>query len=267
MLQEGDSRDCDMISSEEEYLNDSDKTDLVNMCENKYNIDRHKNQMNSVQNSLYNTYNNTSIPNLRRYPPTSRIYENNSQKNLLDYLKEEARQESEKINSQIYMRNSFSPVYEKPLDVPEVKPKAKRGRKPKSIKTVEYSEMSNSDSQEEQRSIEKKKRTYRKRKQLSYDHNDHHSEISDHTNIESFADFADSMFKFHTKDKVKVYECPEPGCFTELPSLSRIKRHYLVHTNLKPFKCLNKNCDKRFSRKDNMIQHFRTHCNSKRNNS
>lgn len=265
MLLEGDSRDYTSISSEDEYLNDSDKTDLVNMCENKYNIDRQKNQMqgrNPVQNSLYSMYSNTSIPNIRPYPNKSQLYENNSQKNLLDYLKEEARLESERINSKIYERKSFSPLYEKPLDVPEVKPKGKRGRKPKVIKPIEFSEETHSDSFEEQKSEERRKRTYRKRKQLSYEHP---SEVSDHTNIESFADFADSMFTYKTKDKLKIYECPEPGCFTELPSLSRIKRHYLVHTNLKPFKCLNKNCDKRFSRKDNMIQHFRTHCNSKRN--
>jgi uncharacterized Zn-finger protein len=71
------------------------------------------------------------------------------------------------------------------------------------------------------------------------------------------------MFTFYTKGKTKVFECPKPGCFTELPSLSRIKRHYLIHTNLKPFKCPNPTCGKWFSRKDNMTQHFKTHCDTK----
>lgn len=84
-------------------------------------------------------------------------------------------------------------------------------------------------------------------------------------NIESFADFSDSMFGYKIRDQVKVFQCADPQCNVELPSLSRIKRHYLVHTNIKPFKCLSSKCTKRFSRKDNMLQHFRTHCKSKKN--
>lgn len=82
--------------------------------------------------------------------------------------------------------------------------------------------------------------------------------------IESFADFSDSMFRYKVQDTTKMYLCPESNCEVELPSLSRIKRHYLVHTNLKPFKCMNPRCEKRFSRKDNMLQHYRTHCKSKK---
>ncbi|ADM11511.1 putative transcriptional activator [Encephalitozoon intestinalis ATCC 50506] len=78
--------------------------------------------------------------------------------------------------------------------------------------------------------------------------------------IESFADFETSMFPYKSKNGVKSYVCPYEGCTMELPTLSRIKRHYIVHTRLRPFKCLNKDCNKRFSRKDNMLQHYKIHC-------
>ncbi|AFN82994.1 putative transcriptional activator [Encephalitozoon romaleae SJ-2008] len=78
--------------------------------------------------------------------------------------------------------------------------------------------------------------------------------------IESFADFETSMFPYKSKNGIKSYICPYEGCTMELPTLSRIKRHYIVHTKLRPFKCLNKDCNKRFSRKDNMLQHYKIHC-------
>ncbi|KMV66117.1 hypothetical protein M970_050590 [Encephalitozoon cuniculi EcunIII-L] len=81
------------------------------------------------------------------------------------------------------------------------------------------------------------------------------------TRIESFADFETSMFPYKSKNGAKSYACPYEGCTMELPTLSRIKRHYIVHTKLRPFKCLNKDCNKRFSRKDNMLQHYKIHCN------
>jgi hypothetical protein len=82
--------------------------------------------------------------------------------------------------------------------------------------------------------------------------------------IESFADFSDSLFNYRIVDGAKFYICPHPGCKTELPgSISRIKRHYIIHTKIRPFECLNVNCDKKFSRKDNMLQHFRIHCEHK----
>lgn len=83
--------------------------------------------------------------------------------------------------------------------------------------------------------------------------------------FESFADFSDDMFSSKIKNDVRVFCCAFPTCDVELPSLSRIKRHYLVHTNFKPFKCLK--CSKRFSRKDNMLQHYRTHCKNRKRNS
>ncbi|KAM0672432.1 hypothetical protein OCOL_000651 [Ordospora colligata] len=79
--------------------------------------------------------------------------------------------------------------------------------------------------------------------------------------IECFADFETSMFTYKARNGIKMYICPYEGCTMELPTVSRIKRHYIVHTRLRPFKCLNKDCSKRFSRKDNMLQHYKVHCN------
>ncbi|ORD94855.1 Z561 [Enterospora canceri] len=77
-------------------------------------------------------------------------------------------------------------------------------------------------------------------------------------NVKSFNDFDEKIFEM---DETRgMFVCPVSGCEKEFPSLSRIKRHYIIHTDIKPFKCKNKDCDRRFSRKDNMLQHYRTHC-------
>lgn len=66
--------------------------------------------------------------------------------------------------------------------------------------------------------------------------------------------------KFNYNQEKKLFYCPWENCGKFFPSLSRIKRHYIIHTKEKPFKCLNKDCMRRFSRKDNMLQHYRVHC-------
>lgn len=58
----------------------------------------------------------------------------------------------------------------------------------------------------------------------------------------------------------KVFKCTFPECRKIFPSLSRMRRHYIIHTGAKPFKCLNAECPKSFSRRDNMIQHHKGHC-------
>lgn len=76
--------------------------------------------------------------------------------------------------------------------------------------------------------------------------------------FKSFNDFDEDIFKFD--QATKMYICPRNDCDKAFPSLSRIKRHYIIHTDIKPFKCLNPGCFRRFSRKDNMLQHCRVHC-------
>ncbi|KAI5151393.1 hypothetical protein ENBRE01_2109 [Enteropsectra breve] len=74
----------------------------------------------------------------------------------------------------------------------------------------------------------------------------------------SFNDFNEGIFKLNFE--TGNYICPGAACGKEFPSLSRIKRHYIIHTDIKPFTCLNAKCSKTFSRKDNMLQHYRVHC-------
>ncbi|ELQ76583.1 Zn-finger [Trachipleistophora hominis] len=74
----------------------------------------------------------------------------------------------------------------------------------------------------------------------------------------------DDIFKVEYENDNKMYYCPKKNCGKNFPSLSRVKRHYIVHTGKKPYKCLNPDCKKSFSRKDNMLQHYRNHCTMSR---
>ncbi|WUR03520.1 zinc finger C2H2 domain-containing protein [Vairimorpha necatrix] len=89
--------------------------------------------------------------------------------------------------------------------------------------------------------------------------------LPENETIQSFTDFPDDLFTTKVRNGVTVFCCADDDCDMELPSLTRIKRHYLVHTNLKPFKCLNKHCNKRYSRRDNMLHHYKSHCKHNRN--
>lgn len=78
--------------------------------------------------------------------------------------------------------------------------------------------------------------------------------------VNEYKDLPDSMFQIIEEGDKRFYPCPFRNCDKVFPSLSRIKRHYVIHTNLKSFKCEHPKCGKRFSRKDNMLQHYRDSC-------
>jgi uncharacterized Zn-finger protein len=48
-------------------------------------------------------------------------------------------------------------------------------------------------------------------------------------------------------------------CQKGFNSLSHLQRHERIHSGDKPFSCPIENCPSRFSRHDNMMQHYRTH--------
>lgn len=91
-------------------------------------------------------------------------------------------------------------------------------------------------------------------KKINYDH------LGVRRDSEGGIDFDDKMFNSMTVDNKKIFLCPLESCKKNFPSLSRAKRHYIVHTGEKPFRCYNEKCHKTFSRKDNMLQHWRAHC-------
>ena len=59
----------------------------------------------------------------------------------------------------------------------------------------------------------------------------------------------------------RQYVCPVDGCGKKFLDNSKLKRHQLVHTGEKPFKC--KLCGKRFSLDFNLRTHLRTHTGEK----
>lgn len=57
----------------------------------------------------------------------------------------------------------------------------------------------------------------------------------------------------------RMISCSFKGCTKKFTCNSRLQRHMVVHTGDKPFVCPDSECSKRFSRKDNMMQHYRIH--------
>lgn len=119
---------------------------------------------------------------------------------------------------------------------------------------LEQRKMSRVESYEKEKTMRNKKETFNKLKLQE--------EVLDEqlSQIEEFQKADDSIFIVRIENGVRMYFCPQKNCKKKFPSLSRVKRHYIVHTGEKPYKCLNKSCQKTFSRKDNMLQHYRNHC-------
>jgi uncharacterized Zn-finger protein len=71
----------------------------------------------------------------------------------------------------------------------------------------------------------------------------------------------DALVAASTADKENSprHHCAHPGCGKVFPSKSRLQRHAVIHTGAKPFVCLYPECERTFSRRDNMLQHYRTH--------
>ncbi|ORY00617.1 hypothetical protein K493DRAFT_177502, partial [Basidiobolus meristosporus CBS 931.73] len=57
----------------------------------------------------------------------------------------------------------------------------------------------------------------------------------------------------------RKYKCNYPGCFRSFTTSGHLARHNRIHTGEKNFPCLMAGCPSRFSRQDNMMQHYRTH--------
>lgn len=64
-----------------------------------------------------------------------------------------------------------------------------------------------------------------------------------------------------------IYQCEMPSCRKIFPTKSRLNRHTVVHTGDRPFACPASGCAKTFSRRDNMMQHFKSHSGAERRGS
>ncbi|WUR04089.1 zinc finger C2H2 domain-containing protein [Vairimorpha necatrix] len=168
----------------------------------------------------------------------------------LDYLKEIADQISFESKKKLYKEKSFSPEN----SITQKIRKLKEDKMNKSNHNIKENSSEVPKNKTNRELIQNKK----PKKEGEMD------EISENETIKCFADFSDSMFSTRKSKGETMFCCADADCNVELPSMSRIKRHYLVHTDLKPFKCLSKKCTKKFSRKDNMLQHYRMHCKKNR---
>lgn len=61
-------------------------------------------------------------------------------------------------------------------------------------------------------------------------------------------------------NSIKIFvQCIHPGCNKEFASSSNLKRHKLIHLNIKPFRCDFLNCNRSFNQKVNLQQHKKCH--------
>ncbi|KAI9011469.1 hypothetical protein BC832DRAFT_348550 [Gaertneriomyces semiglobifer] len=63
--------------------------------------------------------------------------------------------------------------------------------------------------------------------------------------------------KSSSSNTKRRYTCQE--CTRSFTTSGHLARHMRIHTGIKPFTCLLPGCTNRFSRQDNMMQHYRTH--------
>ncbi|KAJ3042164.1 transcriptional repressor [Rhizophlyctis rosea] len=57
----------------------------------------------------------------------------------------------------------------------------------------------------------------------------------------------------------KLHYCDESDCGKSFTTSGHLARHKRIHSGVKPYPCPLANCPSRFSRQDNMMQHYRTH--------
>ncbi|KAI8906225.1 hypothetical protein DFJ77DRAFT_200676 [Powellomyces hirtus] len=67
----------------------------------------------------------------------------------------------------------------------------------------------------------------------------------------------------NTSESKRTIKCPI--CDRSFTHSGHRARHMRVHTGAKPHKCLHSGCNCTFSRKDNMMQHYRTRHSSESN--
>ncbi|KAJ3278633.1 transcriptional repressor [Borealophlyctis nickersoniae] len=57
----------------------------------------------------------------------------------------------------------------------------------------------------------------------------------------------------------KRHECRVDSCQKTFATAGHLSRHMRIHDNIKPFKCPHQGCESKFTRQDNMRQHYKTH--------
>jgi uncharacterized Zn-finger protein len=77
--------------------------------------------------------------------------------------------------------------------------------------------------------------------------------VNDNDEVHSRVSFTGSA----DSNQKKKFSCPT--CKKVFSCVGHLQRHVRMHTGEKPFQCPFDNCNSRFSRHDNMMQHYRAH--------
>ncbi|WUR04090.1 zinc finger C2H2 domain-containing protein [Vairimorpha necatrix] len=184
---------------------------------------------------------------------TSDLHHQKSENSSFFYLKQAATEAEKKLKKRLYKEKSYIPENldrERLRTIKEAnKKKEKNMKKEKNKKEGDKNVLGRASLL-----IQKKPRQIKKEAKKT------ESAPPENEIIRSFSDFDDSLFEKKTINGVVMFCCAKNGCNKQLPTISRIKRHYISHTDIKPFVCPSKSCSKKFSRKDNMLQHYKAHC-------
>ncbi|WUR02126.1 uncharacterized protein VNE69_01065 [Vairimorpha necatrix] len=199
------------------------------------------------EKNVNKSYQNHENGNQKRAPPYGYSHEG-SQKTGLDYLREIAEEESSKLKKSkvpLEYLEGAQKEYNKlkdswgGKDILEEEWIKIRGKIIQKLRKMKIDQINKHVSEEKPR--KKREGVARLEDDVSLDSVDEDNQAELATTeekfIRSYSEFPNSMFATVDRNGVKMFCCAKADCDVEFRTISQIKRHYLIHTDLKPIKC------------------------------